>query len=532
MKLSSLQISDVKRIKAVSIDFNQEGMTIIGGRNRQGKTSVLSSIMYALGGEKFRPTNFKREGSEEDGFIRITFDDGMIVERKGKNAALTVIDSTGQKRGQQLLDDFVSKFSIDLPRFMDGTDREKADILLKIIGVGDQLEKLDKEEESKYNERTDVGRLAERKKKACEELEFYPDVPAEEISLLDLTNKLKDVLTRNAAVRASVQKIEQNKCRLAKLVENGQNLENQKSALKSKTDAQRDALKRQMEALEENYRQQEAAIKQSQTDNDEAIELLADEITKAESIEYTLEDTSSIEAEIKTCEATNAKVKANRDRAEKLKEADDLKAEYDELTKQVEDVRRRRQELLDGADLPYPGLSVQNGMLYLNGKAWDCMSGAEQLIVACSISMRINDKCNFVLMDKLEQFDLETLNDFEKWCESKGLQVIATRVSTGTECKIVIEDGLVAGQEDVVIDKTPTKSAKKTVKANEASSGKSPLTVSNDGEGIEIPHYDGITNDGVSSDDLPPQEESPAMKAARELLARKRASITSGTANA
>lgn len=521
MKLSSLQVSDVKRIKAVSIDFNKDGMTIIGGRNRQGKTSVLSSIMYVLGGEKFRPTNFKREGSEEEGFIRLTFDDGMIVERKGKNAALTVIDSTGKKCGQQLLDDFVSKFSIDLPRFMNGSDKEKADILLKIIGVGDQLEALDKEEEAKYNERTDVGRLAERKKKACQELEFYPDVPENEISLIDLTNKLKEVLTRNAAVTASVQKIEQNKVRLAKLVEAGQNLDAQKNALKAKTEAQRDALKRQMEALnrqmealEENFRQQDKAIDKSLLDNDDAVNALADEITKAESIEYSLEDTSSIEAEIKECEATNAKVKANRDRAEKLKEANALMEEYDDLTRQVEDVRRRRKELLDGADLPYPGLSVQNGTLFLDGKAWDCMSGAEQLIVACSISMRINANCNFVLMDKLEQFDIETLNEFEKWCESKGLQVIATRVSTGSECKIVIEDGFVVGQEDVVIDKTPTK-AKKSAKADDDS----PLVVSNGEDIVEA----------VPSVEVP-SEESPAMKAARELLARKRAAITSSMA--
>ena len=521
MKLSSLQVSDVKRIKAVSIEFNQDGMTIIGGRNRQGKTSVLSSIMYVLGGEKFRPTNFKREGSEEDGFIRLTFDDGMIVERKGKNAALTVIDSTGKKCGQQLLDDFVSKFSIDLPRFMNGTDKEKVDILLKIIGVGEQLAALDKEEETKYNERTDVGRLAERKRKACQELEFYPDVPTTEISLLDLTNKLKEILTRNASIRASVQKIEQNKVRLTKLVENGQNLENQKAALKTKTEAQREALKRQMEALEENFKQQSEAIAKSMVDNDAAINTLADEITKAESIEYTLEDTASVEAEIKECEATNAKVKANKDRAEKLKEADALQEEYDDLTRQVEDVRRRRKELLDGADLPYPGLSVQNGVLYLNGKAWDCMSGAEQLIVACSISMRINPNCNFVLMDKLEQFDLETLNEFEKWCESKGLQVIATRVSTGDECKIVIEDGFVVGQEDVVIDKTPIKAKKDT-----KSSDPAPLVVSN-GDDLPMPN---VETPEIKVD--APVGESPAMKAARELLSRKRAAITSGMAKA
>jgi hypothetical protein len=44
-------------------------------------------------------------------------------------------------------------------------------------------------------------------------------------------------------------------------------------------------------------------------------------------------------------------------------------------------------------------------------------------------------------MDKLEQMDVETMQDFGAWLESEGLQVIATRVSTGDECSIIIEDG-------------------------------------------------------------------------------------------
>ena len=37
--------------------------------------------------------------------------------------------------------------------------------------------------------------------------------------------------------------------------------------------------------------------------------------------------------------------------------------------------------------------------------------------------------------------DTDTLDDFGKWLEAQGLQAIATRVSTGDECSIIIEDG-------------------------------------------------------------------------------------------
>ena len=89
-------------------------------------------------------------------------------------------------------------------------------------------------------------------------------------------------------------------------------------------------------------------------------------------------------------------------------------------------------------------------MIY-NGFQWDNMSGSDQLKVATAIVRKLNPKCGFVLLDKLEQMDTDTLNEFGQWLEAEGLQAIATRVSTGGECSIIIEDGYVAGQEHPVM---------------------------------------------------------------------------------
>ena len=71
------------------------------------------------------------------------------------------------------------------------------------------------------------------------------------------------------------------------------------------------------------------------------------------------------------------------------------------------------------------------------------MSGSEQLKVATAIVRELNPECGFVFIDKLEQMDIETMEEFGKWLENEGLQAIATRVSTGDECSIIIEDGYV-----------------------------------------------------------------------------------------
>ena len=83
------------------------------------------------------------------------------------------------------------------------------------------------------------------------------------------------------------------------------------------------------------------------------------------------------------------------------------------------------------------------------------MSSAEQLIVATSIVRKLNPECGMVLVDKLEQMDVDTLKEFGAWAEKEGLQIIGTRVSTGEECSIIIEDGYVKSQAEEV-PKQPT----------------------------------------------------------------------------
>lgn len=146
IKINKLEIENVKRIKAVKLEPTRSGLTIIGGNNGQGKTSVLDSIAWALGGEKYRPSRAQRQDSVIPPNLHIVMSNGLVVERKGKNSSLTVTDPQGNKAGQQLLNTFVEQLALDLPRFLSATPKDKADTLLKIIGVGTQLAELEHKE--------------------------------------------------------------------------------------------------------------------------------------------------------------------------------------------------------------------------------------------------------------------------------------------------------------------------------------------------------------------------------------------------
>ena len=46
IKINKLEIENVKRVKAVKIEPTPAGLTVVGGKNNQGKTSVLDSIAW------------------------------------------------------------------------------------------------------------------------------------------------------------------------------------------------------------------------------------------------------------------------------------------------------------------------------------------------------------------------------------------------------------------------------------------------------------------------------------------------------
>lgn len=400
VKINSLEVENLKRIKACTVEPAESGLTVIGGNNGQGKTSTLDAIAWALGGEKFRPSNPNREGSALPPNIKVTLSNGIVVERKGKNSALKVSDPAGGRSGQQLLNDFVEQLALNLPKFMNSSNKEKADTLLRIIGVGDQVRALEAKEQELYNQRLLVGREADRKQKYADELQHYENVPEELVAVSELVRQQQDILARNG--------------------------ENQRKR------EQAQALLEQKKVLEEKLAEVRTAYETVCRDCDTAIQ-----ITK----NLQDESTEELERSIREVDAINMKVRANLDRQKAMDEAYRYSAQYEGLSVEIEAVRKQKLELLSGAALPLDGLSVEQGELTYNGAKWDCMSGSDQLKAATAIVRAINPHCGFVLMDKLEQMDLTTLQEFGKWLEKENLQVIATRVSTGDECSIIIEDG-------------------------------------------------------------------------------------------
>lgn len=329
IKINKLEIENVKRVKAVKMEPAAEGLTIIGGNNRQGKTSVLDAIAWALGGDRYRPSEARRHESVIPPMLHIVMSNGLVVERRGKNSALKVTDPSGKKGGQQLLNEFVEELAIDLPKFMEASSQEKARILLRVIGIGNGLEKLEEKEKELSGQKLAVGRIADQKKKFALEQPYYPDAPGELVSPSELIRQQQDILARNGENQRKRDKAEQYRQSVA--------------FLSQEVEAMREQLSKKEKELEEarvslNVATMDAANLQDQS-------------------------TAELEQSISNIEEINRKVRANLDKEKAEEDARTYRDQYDGLTAQIEQVRREKTDLLQSAQLPLPGLSIDSGEL-------------------------------------------------------------------------------------------------------------------------------------------------------------------------
>jgi phage-related tail protein len=272
----------------------------------------------------------------------------------------------------------------------------------------------------------------------ADSLPSYDDAPAEPISLADLMRQQREIADRNNENQRKREQLSQLEWQRQSTVQTIDNIDRSIRSAQDQLDQYVRDMQERINGMRRSYEEQRRLLNQQETDLEamrEAVDALVDE------------STDEIEQNIAGIETINSHVRENERKAEAEADAATAEQEYANMTCVIDDLRKQRLSLLNGAPLPLPGLSVdEDNNLTYNGFTWSSMSGSEQLRVATAIVRATKPQCGFVLVDKLEQMDVQTLAEFGAWAQSEGLQVIGTRVSTGDECTIIIEDGMVDGQ--------------------------------------------------------------------------------------
>jgi DNA repair exonuclease SbcCD ATPase subunit len=416
MKIVSLEAENVKRLKAVRIEPNGE-MVVIGGRNAQGKSSVLDSIEMALGGKASAPPEPVRRGATTAQVVlQLDGEHGLKIVRKwtkSGNSTLSIETSDGMKAKspQDLLDRLCSRIAFDPLQFVRQKPADQAATLRKLVGI--DFAELDRKRKEIFDTRTDVNRDAKRERAAADLIEVV-NAPKQLVDVADLVEKLGKAQEANRTLDDRGKKLTSAEQKVA-------------------------ALKLERDAIAQNIRQLQGQLAEVETRivNGEAWCLQeADAVEELKPVE-----TLPIEDKIRNAETLNAAFRKRETKQQHAKRADELEKQSEKLTERIEAIDNEKAETLGAAKWPVEGLGFGDEGVTFNGLPLEQASSAEQTRVAVAIGLALNPELPVVLIRDGSLLDDDSLAEVAKQASAAGAQVWLERVGKGAECSVIIEDG-------------------------------------------------------------------------------------------
>lgn len=398
MKIVELRAENVKRLAAV--DITPEGaMVVVGGENAAGKSSVLDSIAYAIGGKGLLPDKPLRDGARTGQVVvRLGGDDTppLVVTRTFTEKGSTLrVTAGGEKQSspQSLLDNLCGKIAFDPLAFTREHPAKQADILRNLVGL--DFTDLDAKRAELYERRTEVNRDVKALQARQTARGPVVDAPDEEVSVEDLVATLQ----RQRAV----------------------NSEN--------ADA-----KRELEAAEADV----AKCKERFVAANARVTK-----TRGMPVYRPNEDVASTEKQIVESREINERVRANDERKQINSELITSEANADALTTRIESCNAGKQAKMRAATWPVEGLGFSGDGVTFNGLPFGQASSAERLRVAVAIGLALNPTLRVLLIRDGSLLDDNNLAVVARMADAANAQVWVERVGGGDECAVVIEDGRV-----------------------------------------------------------------------------------------
>lgn len=410
MKIIELRAENVKRLKAVEITPDGD-VQVIGGRNAQGKSSVLDAIWLALGGGKAaKETTVPIRDGEDRASVTLNLGD-LIVTRtwtpKGTSLKVSNADGAAYSSPQSMLDGLVGRLSFDPLAFTRLSAREQREALMDLVDLGVDVDAMDVERARLFDERTRVGRDG----KAIGDVTVDESLPEVEESAQDIIRDIRDVEAHNRAVHLQSESLR--RCR--------------EDAVE---------LAGQIEAAEHRLAELRAA---ADANHDEMARVSAEAATLGDVL-----PTDELEARLARVEDTNARIRANNAARQRAQERDALRARYQALSDQIAALDADKQAALASARFPVDGLGFSSDGVTLGGVPFAQASSAEQIRVSLAMGMALNPKLRVLMIKDGSLLDADSMREIREQVRNGDYQLFIERVGNADEGAVIIEDGEVA----------------------------------------------------------------------------------------
>ena len=420
VKIVSLSAKNVKRLRAVEI-HPDGSVVVIGGKNGQGKTSVLDSIEYALGGKDSICREPLRRG-EKSG--EVVCDLGDLVVRRTFAAegpgTLTVDTKDGARllQPQTRLDDLIGRLSFDPLAFSRMSEKEQSETLRNLVGL--DFRALDGQRITLFEARTEVNREG---KALAARLSALPaphlDVPSTEISSAEVIREL-DAAT---STMTDVQNQRQILSRVLVAREAAR-------AEVGRCELELEFIKRKLESASSAAEAAEKVLAEAQEDLNRAVR--------------TSIDPEPIKARLQALDGTNRKVRENAARVGLAAELEAKRAASKQLTTAIDEIDAKRTGMIGAARFPVAGLGFDAaGGVTLAGLPFSQASSAEQLRVSAAMGLALNPKLRILLIRDGSLLDEESMKLLADMAAAHDAQLWIERVEKDG-ATVIIEDGMVA----------------------------------------------------------------------------------------
>lgn len=424
MKIVRLEAANVKRLKAVEIvPGPDDSLVVIRGNNANGKSSVLDSIAYALGGKRVQPPRVVRDGTEE-AFVVVEFDDGTVIERRWEATGKTVLevrdrDGVAQRSPQALLDSLVGRLSFDPLAFLALDGAKQSAAVQQVLGL--DFTETDREQQAAYDERTVVNREKDRAKARLEALPRVAKV-VETINVPALLKEQERLLGIERANAVLAQKAQAAQAAVDQVTVQYKDT----AALVKKLEQELADAKLKLGALKERG-------ENARTDADAAQKAFE----SAEDVDLEL---VNVRAKLEEAQAQNEAARKNAERDELAATVKAKEKESEDLTEKITSLEAWKAKKMAEAKFPVPGLTFTLTGLKLNDVPFEQASQAERLRVSVAMGLATNPKVRVLLVREGSALDDKSLVLLAKLAHDADAQVWLECVSKGG-AGIIIEDG-------------------------------------------------------------------------------------------
>jgi len=474
MRASRIKITNILGIE--NREFNGASVEITGVKGA-GKSSVLDAIRFALTNRVDRDWVI-RQGADE-GEILIETDTGVSIDRKARTTKADMIKikegNMLQTRPAEYLNDIFTPLQLNPVLFTQMSRQEKNRVILNLVefpwdinwinekfgeipkGVNYEqhvlqvLAEIQSERGVYYTLRQDINSRKLHTNKSIEDIaktipQGYQYETWKNYQTGTKYTELEKARHQNGLIEKAQAFVTSYNDKLRALDADRQI--NLNAAEKSTAEENNqliitvERLKTQIREAEEkqaglkNGLDQEIKLIDSQYETAKA-KLLADTDVSKEYADKKTTDTTDLEEEIKTAESMRLHLNEYASMVRMQGEAELMQEESDELTRKIQIARELPGQILKDATIPVEGLSVKNGIPYVNGLPISNLSDGQLLDLCVDVSIAKVGGLQIILIDKAEGLDTKSRKALYKKCKDKGLQLIATRVTDSEELEVV-----------------------------------------------------------------------------------------------